>query len=292
MAVCPWKITLAPISLANADLYVFLDCLARAIAASIFPNRRLVRDMVGMCNDASAVSLPRDQVLAPAAPDTHLDDRIAELDAIVTFLQDDTERKSSSVARKLHDDIGGSVIGAMMDVAWIEQHDSQLTPDTSMRLGRVKDGLRGAVDLARGMVEELRPTLLDSVGLFAALSWQFKRSCARAGITYTETFPESAPEMDAHGLITLFRIAQESFNVALRHEAVSAIALFVETKDNTLMVQLADDGMQSSADARRDMVSAPMLSIFHRVRHLHGEAAMTSRSEGGSVFRVTIPLIR
>ncbi len=116
------------------------------------------------------------------ATDLPLDNRIAELDALVTFLQADNERKSSLVARKLHDEIGGSVIGAMMDVAWIEQHDTELSPDTTMRLGRVKDGLRGAIDLARRMVEELRPTLLDSVGLFAALSWQFKRGCAVAGV--------------------------------------------------------------------------------------------------------------
>ncbi|MEP6546824.1 MAG: histidine kinase [Gammaproteobacteria bacterium] len=138
----------------------------------------------------------------------------AELDALVTFLQADSERRGSSVARKLHDDLGGFVIGAMMDVAWIEQHDSKLPPDTVMRLARVNEGLRGAIDLTRKIVEELRPTLLDSVGLFAALSWHFKQGCRQAGIRYTESFPASAPEMDAHRLISLFRIAQGLFHIA------------------------------------------------------------------------------
>ncbi|HEV7614267.1 MAG TPA: histidine kinase [Steroidobacteraceae bacterium] len=219
-----------------------------------------------------------------------MEDRIAELDALVTFLQADNERKSSVVARKLHDEIGGSVIGAMMDVAWIEQRESQLSSDTTMRLGRVKDGLRGAIDLARRMVEELRPTLLDSVGLFAALSWQFKRGCALLGIDYTETYPESAPELDANRLIALFRIVQEAFDVALRRDAVSAVKLSVETKEHALTVQLADDGKQTPADTMRDLASGPMLSVFHRVRLLSGDAVMLSPAEGGSVFRVTIPL--
>jgi signal transduction histidine kinase len=244
---------------------------------------------VDMSNDAATASLSCD-LRSAAAPDAHVGDRIAELDALVTFLQHDNEHKSSVVARKLHDEIGGSVIGAMMDVAWIEQHDAQLTPDTTMRLGRVKDGLRGAIDLARRMVEELRPTLLDSVGLFAALSWQFRRGCAHAGIEYTESYPESAPDMGPDSLIALFRIAQESFNVALRHESVSAVSLSVDTTEDALMVQLADDGKQSSADAGRDMASAPMLSVFHRVKHMNGEAVMTSSPEGGSIIRVTIPL--
>jgi signal transduction histidine kinase len=224
-----------------------------------------------------------------AGRDSDLADRVAELDALVTFLQFDFEQKSSVVARKLHDEIGGAVIGAMMDVAWIEQHDSHLTPDTAMRLVRVRDGLRGAVDLARTMVEELRPTLLDSVGLFAALSWQFRRGCASAGVGYKESYPESVPEMEANRLIALFRIAQEAFNIALRQEAVSVVSLSVDSTDDRLMVQLADDRRQSSLDARRGPAS-PMSSIFHRVKQLRGEAAITSPTEGGSVFRVTIPL--
>jgi signal transduction histidine kinase len=240
-------------------------------------------------HEVSAAPPTRDGALA-AGRDSDLADRVAELDALVTFLQSDFEQKSSLVARKLHDEIGGSVIGAMMDVAWIEQHDSDLTPDTAMRLGRIRDGLRGAVDLARTMVEELRPTLLDSVGLFAALSWQFRRGCKSAGIGYKETYPESAPEMEANTLIALFRIAQEVFNIALRQEAVSVVSLSVDSTDDGLTVQLADDRRQSSLDVRRGPVSTPMSSIFHRVQQLHGNAAISSPTEGGSVFRVTIPL--
>jgi signal transduction histidine kinase len=246
-----------------------------------------------MQNEASTTSTPstpRDR--APAVPDADLLDRVAELDALVTFLQTDFEQKSSVVARKLHDEIGGAVIGAMMDVAWIEQHDSDLTSDTTMRLGRVKDGLRGAIDLARTMVEELRPTLLDSVGLFAALSWQFRRGCANAGIGYQETYPESAPEMDANRLIALFRIAQEAFNVALQQESVRVVSLSVENTDGHLMVQLADDRRPPSSTAGRELLSSPMSSIFHRVKQLNGQTAVMSPAAGGSVFRVTIPLNR
>jgi signal transduction histidine kinase len=231
-------------------------------------------------------SSPRGRALA-AEPSADGADRIGDLDALVTFLQAEFEQKSSQVARKLHDEIGGAVIGAMMDVAWVEQHDFQLTPDTTMRLARVKDGLRGAIDLARTMVEELRPTLLDSVGLFAALSWQFRRGCANAGIEYRETYPASAPEMESDRLIGLFRIAQEAFNLALQQESVSLVSLSVETSDDKLMLKMADDRKQSSADS--GPVSTAILSIFHRAKHLNGEAEISS-ADGGSVFRVTIPL--
>ncbi len=232
----------------------------------------------------------RGQLLISPAPANNLDNRIGDLEALVTFLQADNERKSNLIARKLHDELGGSVIGAMMDVAWIEQHDPRLGADTAMRLGRVKEGLRAAIDLTRKIVEELRPTLLDSMGLFAALSWQFKRSCAHARIAYTETYPDSAPEMDPNTLIELFRIAQESFNVALQHDDVSAVDLSVMTTDDTLTMQLTDDGTsRPSAEGRADS-SVPMSSILHRVRHLKGETVIASPTEKGSMLRVTVPL--
>jgi two-component system, NarL family, sensor histidine kinase UhpB len=243
-----------------------------------------------MGNETPAAPPIRDQSPGAAAPGNNLDNRIGDLEALVTFLQADNERKSNLIARKLHDELGGSVIGAMMDVAWIELHDPKVGPDTAMRLGRVKDGLRGAIDLTRKIVEELRPTLLDSMGLFAALSWQFKRSCAHAGIAYTETYPDSAPQMDPNTLIELFRIAQESFNVALQHEAVSAVDLSVATTDDTLTMQLTDDGRAPPSDNSRVAASVPMSSILHRVRHLKGETVMASPTDKGSLLRVTVPL--
>jgi signal transduction histidine kinase len=229
-------------------------------------------------------------VASPTCENPRLGERLAELDALVTFLQADNEQKSTSVARKLHDDLGGCVIGAMMDVAWIAQHDSHLPADTVMRLARVNDGLRGAIDVTRKIVEELRPTLLDSIGLFAALSWQFKRGCTQAGIEYVESYPESAPELDAARLIALFRIAQESFNIALQREAVRTLTLTVSANDNSLTMQLTDDGKRPAPEDTVDPTPAAMLAILHRVRGLKGEAITTPRSGGGSVLRITVPV--
>jgi signal transduction histidine kinase len=214
----------------------------------------------------------------------------AELDALVTFLHADGERKCSSVARKLHDELGGCVIGAMMDVAWIEQHEPALPPDTVMRLARVNDGLRGAIDLTRKIVEELRPTLLDSMGLFAALSWQFGLGCKQAGVKYGENFPALAPEMDGDRLICLFRIAQELFHLAVQRESLSALDLAVTVHDGVLRLQMTMDGKDPVPTEDQPPVSPPLLSIMHRVRQLKGQAAFTSLPDGRASFCVTVPV--
>jgi signal transduction histidine kinase len=217
-------------------------------------------------------------------------ERIEELDALVTFLHADVERHKDTLARQLHDNLSGSVIAAMMDVTWIQQHESPLSPSTETRLARIKDGLRDAIDLARRLVEELRPTLLDSIGLFAALSWQFRRGCERAGLTYTETYPEMAPDIGTTKLIGLFRVVQEAFNIVLQHESVTSIHLAVSTTSDIFSLELSDDGWaQASASGR--ITSPAISSLLHRARNVGAEIAITAPETGPSALKVSVPLV-
>jgi signal transduction histidine kinase len=218
-----------------------------------------------------------------------VDERIEELDALVTFLHADTERHKDSLARQLHDELGGFVIAALMDVAWIEQHESPLSPSVASRLTRIKDGLRDSIDLARRLVEELRPTLLDSIGLFAALSWQFRRGCNRAGLKYTEEYPETVPDLPTGTLIGLFRVVQEAFNVVLQHQSLTAVHLGVDTSDDLFSIELSDDGTAPPASSGRGE-SPAISSIMHRARNVGAELIIAARGSAGSLFRVSIPI--
>jgi signal transduction histidine kinase len=222
----------------------------------------------------------------PMEGGAQLKGRIDELDALATFLHADLERHKSAIARELHDDLAGSVIAAMMDVAWVEEHEPPGSPGTKMRFGRIKESLREAINLARRMVEELRPTLLDTIGLFAALSWQFKRGCERAKISYTEAYPDTVPEMDMGILIALFRIAQEAFSLLLRHEGITAVSMLIEKRNNTLAMQLSGNGVPPLSGERGAVVS----SMFHRTRNISGSLSISAPPSGGATFQVSIPL--
>lgn len=219
------------------------------------------------------------------------DERIEELNALVTFLHADVERHKNALARQLHDELSGSVIAAMMDITWIEQHEvPPLTPGGTARLMRIKDSLRESIDLARRLVEELRPTLLDSIGLFAALSWQFRLGCARAGLRYTETYPDLVPNIETAKLVGLFRVVQEAFNIALQHEKITAVHLAVRTTEDTFSLELSDDGTPRISDTGR-AVSPAVSSIVHRARNVGAEVDIPNEP-GRSVLRVSIPLAR
>jgi signal transduction histidine kinase len=214
-----------------------------------------------------------------------LDERVDELDALATFLHADIERYKTAIARQLHDELAGSVIAAMMDVAWIEEHEASVAPPAKMRFARIKDSLREAIGLARRMVEELRPTLLDSIGLFAALSWQFKRGCERAKVNYIETYPSAVAEMDMSALIALFRIAQEAFSLLLQHQGLSEVRLSIESTDKAFIMRLSGDGTPPPTGVR----SAVLSSMFHRTRNIGGKLSIVVPVNGGSSFQVSLP---
>jgi signal transduction histidine kinase len=222
-----------------------------------------------------------------AQPETgaRLGERVDELDALATFLHADIERYKTAIARQLHDELAGSVIAAMMDVAWIEEHEASVAPPAKMRFGRIKDSLREAIGLARRMVEELRPTLLDSIGLFAALSWQFKRGCERAKVNYVETYPSAVAEMDMSALIALFRIAQEAFSLLIQHQGLSEVRLSIETTDNAFIMRLSGDGTPPPTGVR----SAVLSSMLHRTRNIGGKLSIMVPPSGGSSFQVSLP---
>jgi signal transduction histidine kinase len=233
--------------------------------------------------------MPHRSQSRPVADDGRPDERIHELDALVTFLHADVERHKDRLARVLHDELGGSVIAALMDVAWIEQHEAPLPQGVATRLTRVKEALRDSIDLARRLVEELRPTLLDSIGLFAALSWQFRRGCDRAGLAYTEEYPETVPELETGTLIGVFRVVQEAFNVVLQHDAITAVHLSVDTVDDVFTFELSDDGALA-AGKESQLALLAVSSIAHRARNVGAELMIAPRGDGGSVFRISIPI--
>ena len=93
---------------------------------------------------------------------------VRQVSAALEQLQIDIEVEKSELARTLHDDLGGLLVGAIMDVSWISQHPG-LPEIMKDKVVRAQGLLRAAIDIERELIENIRPTLLDNVGLFSAL---------------------------------------------------------------------------------------------------------------------------
>jgi signal transduction histidine kinase len=140
---------------------------------------------------------------------------------MIAHFQQLAEHDKASLARELHDELGGLLIGAVMDIALLAPHLSALPDDIQQRVGRrVRQALGSAIELSRRITEELHPTLLDNVGLFAALRWQLRNACAKTKIRCIDDLPSIEPRLTTRASIALFRSAQEALVIGLERDAV------------------------------------------------------------------------
>lgn len=217
--------------------------------------------------------------------------RTEELSELTTQLQSVSEKERAALSRELHDELGGLLVAARMDVSWLEEKVGSDDPVVKGQFKRLQDALQSGVDLKRRVVEQLRPTLLDNLGLFAALRWQVGETCGRAGLNCTETYPSEELKLVPEAAIAIFRIVQESITNILKHAAAQNVEISVDLLDDTLVIRVRDDGVGLSLDQRRALRSHGLAAMRHRAVGLGGEWRLVNVPRG-TLIEVTLPLAR
>lgn len=215
----------------------------------------------------------------------------AQLTAIfemISHFQQLAERDKAAVARELHDDLGGCLIGAVMDLSTLAPRIAALGPDAQDKMARVRRALGEAIEIARRITEQLRPTLLDNVGLFTALRWQLRNACVRTQIKCSDSLPASEPRLSSRAAIALFRSAQEALVVGMERRNVTELDLVGSMDDKVFLLRLAGDGGDLT-DIPTDTANLMLESLRHRIRTLGGAVHVESRPKGGIVLAISTP---
>jgi protein-histidine pros-kinase len=220
----------------------------------------------------------------------HAEIRVKAGSELITHLQCVTERDNARVARLLHDELGGLIVAAIMDIGWVESHIKANVVDSLKKLSRARQMLHAAIDIERKLIDELRPTLLDDVGLFAALKWQLKRTWGSAGVISTEKYPNVELRLRPDVSIGLFRVAQEALQISLKHRSVKSASLTVTVNRDKLSMRFVDDGTVAISDSSRESNCNDLTSMRNRLRILGGAVQITERAGGGTMLLATVPL--
>jgi signal transduction histidine kinase len=198
------------------------------------------------------------------------------------------EAEKSSVARVLHDEVGGLLVGAAMDMSWVSQQSGQ-SDVVKDKLARAIALLRTAIDIKRKLVEVLRPSLLDDVGLCSTIGWHLKASCDAAGIVYSANYPLKGPVLSADFKIGVFRIFQKALQQILSYGVPRELSLQVEIVEETLHCRITSQLLESRpavCDAVFVNVNTP---LHHRARQMGGTCQWLNTLHKKSID-VSIPL--
>ena len=212
--------------------------------------------------------------------------RTRELSALATHLQELAEEEKSVLARSLHDELGGLLTAAKMDLSWVQSRVTD--PALQERLAQLGGVLDEAMDLKRRVVEDLRPSLLDHFGLPTALRAYVESACAKAGLRAELALPEDVPPLTKDTEIALFRIVQEGIGNVIRHAGARSVTLRFALEQAACRITLSDDG--AGFDANLEIHgSHGIAGMRQRVRALGGQFAIESTPDAGTTLRITVP---
>ncbi|HEY7929821.1 MAG TPA: ATP-binding protein [Steroidobacteraceae bacterium] len=218
--------------------------------------------------------------------------RTVELSALSSHLQQISEKERAALARALHDELGGLLIAVKMDVSWLHKRWPHPTPEIQARWARVLKVLDDGVDFKRRVVENLHPTLLDNMGLLPAVRWIVEETCGRAGLQYTEIYPEQEPQLTEDAAIMVFRLVQESLINVVKHAHATHVRVQIDVDAAEMQVLIEDNGSGIEPE-RRDALSSHGLAVMrHRVRSSGGALQLDVASHGGTRVFARFPLAR
>jgi len=225
--------------------------------------------------------------------DRTVQQRTAMLFHLSSSLQKVAEREKAALARELHDELGGLLVATKIDVSWLRRQADDGSEASKLRWERVLRCMDEGLTLKRRIIESLRPTLLDNVGVIAALRWLVDESLRRAGIACEEKYPETMPELSADSRITVFRVVQECLMNIMKHAKAKSVIVMVTANDKELSIVVRDDGVGIDEQRIETPQSHGLLGMRHRIESLDGKFSIRSLGAGvGTECSFTLPLER
>ncbi|HET9749100.1 MAG TPA: CHASE3 domain-containing protein [Casimicrobiaceae bacterium] len=214
--------------------------------------------------------------------------RTEELSELSTYLQAVREEEKSRLARDIHDELGGILVGAKMDVAWAVQRAKTSLPEVAEKLDRALAILDEGVEMKRRIIEELRPTLLDNLGISAAIDWQVRQACERAGLHCELNLAEI--ELPPEVAIALYRIVQEALTNIVKYASARNVDVDLIGDDDGVSLVVHDDGAGLPAGVESSRLSHGIAGMRQRVRALNGSFRIGSKPGSGTTIEVFIPV--
>lgn len=215
-----------------------------------------------------------------------------QLRNLSAHLQSLREEESTRIAREIHDELGQSLTAIQMDLAWL---GSCLPPgDLSLagKLQRMRRLVDTTIDSVHRISTELRPTLLDDLGLTAAMEWQVGEFQERAGIECAARFDCKDSSVDKDLATTLFRIFQETLTNVARHADATLVRVRLVQKGDELRLEVADNGKGITQKQIGDPKSFGIMGISERVNMWGGSVSITGKPHRGTTIKVRIPMHR
>jgi signal transduction histidine kinase len=208
---------------------------------------------------------------------------------LAAHLQSIREQERSRIARELHDELGQALTALGLEVRRFNTRLPEEHRDLRERTQSMTDLISATADSVRRICSELRPALLDDLGLSAAIEWQGEEFTRRWGIACDIESTPAEIRLPDELSVAIFRVFQETLTNIARHAHASEVNVRLRLTPGEFRMRVCDDGVGMKATGERKANSFGLLGVRERVRGFGGEVLLSTGSEGGTCLEVVIP---
>jgi PAS domain S-box-containing protein len=217
------------------------------------------------------------------------------LHALAAHLQTIREEERSLISREIHDQLGQELTALKMDIAFLSKRieKAKTVPDWD----EINNGLRSmseitdqTINSVRRIARDLRPDILDKLGLREAIEWQAEEFTKRTGIDCIVSVTSGELDFDIDLNTTVFRIIQESLTNVARHSGATRSKIGLSIQEKSLYLTIEDNGRGISDEEIENTKSLGLVGIKERAYSVGGNFTITGQKDEGTLLKIIIPL--
>jgi signal transduction histidine kinase len=204
------------------------------------------------------------------------------------------EEERARVARELHDELGQVLTSLKLEFMWLVDQLRNSEPKPGIQLVNKLQSLIGLIEVSiqsvRQISGDLRPAVLDHLGLREAIQWEATKFEARTGIRCRLAWQLKNEPADRTRQLAMFRILQEALTNVVRHAHAGAVRIGMRERGRTLTLTIRDNGRGITKSELTSVESIGLLGMSERARLLGGRVTVAGAPGRGTTVTVTVPI--
>jgi PAS domain S-box-containing protein len=228
--------------------------------------------------------------------EAQLQDSLTRLRTLSRRMEGIREEERRRIARELHDELGVGLTCLKIDLSRLghlmsEKPGARDSGSVEERIRSMKDQVDATIASVQRIVAELRPGVLDDLGLVAAIEWQCRDFQRRTGIVCTCTFGQEDLQLDREQATAVFRICQEALTNVARHAAAATVQVGLEERDGMVKLEVQDDGCGVPEEKLSHPKSFGLQGMRERAGLLGGDLVIERGPRGGTKITLRLPRV-
>ncbi len=199
------------------------------------------------------------------------------------------EEERIRIAREIHDELGGFLTVLKIDLSLLSKQMPKDLVDCHEKTEDMKQSIHQGLKTIKRIINDLRPSVLDHLGLVPALEWLAENIIRRANIICIMKIFDQAIEVSPELKTTIFRVTQEAFVNIVRHAKASHVMLVIEFSEDSLLITIKDNGCGMTQEQMMKSGSFGIQGMRERIRYFGGDLTIESSPQIGTLLRIIIP---